>query len=104
MTTVTGNGHLFTANQGDADQREENREAHNKRAIHLESSKVTQVPETTNFLPSSLPETPWPRRQAVWAGTFDREIRIQAIVCWLPCVSLCGLGSLNTNAQSRVLG
>lgn len=53
MTTVTGNGHLFTANQGDADQREENREAHNKRAIHLESSKVTQVPETTNFLPSS---------------------------------------------------
>jgi hypothetical protein len=48
MTTVTSNGHLFTANQGDADQREENREAQNQRAIHLESSKVTQVPETSS--------------------------------------------------------
>jgi hypothetical protein len=34
VTTVTSNGHLLTAHQGDADDREENRDAQNQRAIH----------------------------------------------------------------------
>jgi hypothetical protein len=34
VATVTSNSNLFTANQGDADQRDDNREAHQKRAIH----------------------------------------------------------------------
>jgi hypothetical protein len=39
MTTVAGHGHLLTAHQGDADQREKHREAKNQSAIHVESSK-----------------------------------------------------------------
>lgn len=39
VTTVASNGHLLTAHEGDADQREKHREAKSQCSIHLESSK-----------------------------------------------------------------
>jgi hypothetical protein len=44
MTTVTGNGHLLTAQEGDADNREKNRDAQNQSAIHPKNLHK-QVPE-----------------------------------------------------------
>jgi hypothetical protein len=39
MATVTGDGHiLLTAHEGDADHREENRDAKNESTIHQKSS------------------------------------------------------------------
>ena len=38
IATVTSNGHLLTAQQGNADDREENRDAKNKSTIHPKTS------------------------------------------------------------------
>jgi Ni/Co efflux regulator RcnB len=38
MATMTSHSRLLTANQGDADDREENRDAQNQRTIHPQSS------------------------------------------------------------------
>jgi hypothetical protein len=44
MATVAGDSRLLTAQQGDADDREENRESQNQRAIHREPP-TEKVPE-----------------------------------------------------------
>ena len=42
--TVTGNGHFFTAHKGDADDREEHRDAHNQNTVHPRILQQKQVP------------------------------------------------------------
>jgi len=41
MTTMTGYSYLLTAHQGDADDREENRDAKDKHSIHPKILQIT---------------------------------------------------------------
>jgi hypothetical protein len=41
MAAMTGHGHFLTAHQGDADDREENRDAKDKHTIHPKILQVT---------------------------------------------------------------
>jgi len=41
MATMTGHGHFLTAHQGDADDREEDRDAKDKHTIHPKILQVT---------------------------------------------------------------
>jgi hypothetical protein len=41
MATMTSHSHLLTAHEGDADDREENRDAKNKHTIHPKILQVT---------------------------------------------------------------
>jgi hypothetical protein len=41
MATMTGHSHLLTAHQGDADDREENRDAKDKHTIHPKILQIT---------------------------------------------------------------
>jgi hypothetical protein len=105
VTTVTSNGHLLTANQGDADQRDQDREAHEKRAIHpriLQKSNRYLKQLSFNALPSVFP-TPTPPTAAERVDTKICANRLSYLT-GCPAVSLYGLGSLSTNAQYRVLG
>ncbi|HEX4143013.1 MAG TPA: hypothetical protein VHY91_05645 [Pirellulales bacterium] len=41
MATMTGDSHLLTAHQGDADDREEDRDAKDKHTIHPKILQIT---------------------------------------------------------------
>ena len=64
MATMTGNSHFLTAHQGDADDREENRDAKDKRSIHpriLQSYRFRNVRVTDNPTQQNTPSYVLPR-------------------------------------------
>jgi hypothetical protein len=104
VAAMASNGCLLTAQQGDADDREKDRDGENQHAIHPNSSNY-KVPERKGPKTKTLPFYVLPpNRNGL------REGRDLNTTCLCPSntdagcpVSLCGLRSLDTNAQSRLL-
>ena len=118
MATMTGHSHLLTAHQGDADDREENRDAKDKHPIHPRILQI-QVPERkghTQIRPNKK-RRPTFSPAIVTALRSRRDLNTPMHTRQRPCtrvsllasergcpvVSLCRLHRLDTNTQYRLL-
>jgi hypothetical protein len=101
MTAVTGDGHvLLTAHEGDANHREENRDAENKSTIH---PKILQHKTGTYHSgPNSLPSS---SRIPLCDGKTFGSVSEPALVQSMPAnpdVSLFRLHIMHKSAQARM--
>lgn len=100
MATVTGDGHiLLTADEGDADDREENRDTKTKNTIH---SKLLQQKTGTYHANQFAVFFPHPalRRQNIRER--KRLAFVQSLPARNPDVSLYRLHILHVSAQARM--
>jgi hypothetical protein len=100
--TVTGNGHLFTAHKGDADNREKHRDAQNQCTVHPRILQQKQVPWRNKTMPSDVLTPAWDGRQARNSKTLlpnaNRGCRFN------PLAALCKLYGLHKQTRIARLG